>query len=146
MNTKHGIIIFCGLIGSSVAPGQETSNTRNSNNVLPMEKSANSIPMESTRSTQSSPTRSHSTQPNVASPLGVPTGIQTTTTQPMDTTQMLEVQNRLTRHGYSIGTPSGVLDPQTEAAIRNFQQKNGIPATGLLDQQTVRALGIPSAQ
>jgi peptidoglycan hydrolase-like protein with peptidoglycan-binding domain len=34
------------------------------------------------------------------------------------------------------------LGPNTETAIRSFQEKNGIAATGTLDNATQSALGI----
>ncbi|HEY1459801.1 MAG TPA: peptidoglycan-binding domain-containing protein [Casimicrobiaceae bacterium] len=51
-------------------------------------------------------------------------------------------QEALNAKGYSPGAIDGRLGPNTESAIRSFQEKNGIAATGTLDNATQSALGI----
>ena len=51
-------------------------------------------------------------------------------------------QEALNSKGYSPGAIDGRLGPNTESAIRSFQEKNGIAATGTLDSATQSALGI----
>jgi len=46
------------------------------------------------------------------------------------------VQQRLNNLGLFCGNEDGTLDDQTTAAIRTFQQKNGLPVTGQADGAT----------
>ena len=50
-------------------------------------------------------------------------------------------QEALNRNGANI-TADGKLGPKTKAAIRAYQQKNGLQATGTLDSQTKVRLGV----
>lgn len=54
--------------------------------------------------------------------------------------QVLELQLALVRQGISPGSLDGVWGSQTRAALRAFQQKNALPATGDLDESTRRLL------
>jgi len=49
-----------------------------------------------------------------------------------------EVQQDLADQGIYKGLISGQLGPRTEAAIKEFQTKNGLPATGILDNITIK--------
>jgi peptidoglycan hydrolase-like protein with peptidoglycan-binding domain len=42
--------------------------------------------------------------------------------------------------GFPTGTDKGAMTPQTEAALRAYQGKNGLPVTGMLDEATQRSL------
>jgi hypothetical protein len=53
-----------------------------------------------------------------------------------------EVQEELSRRGYSTGGVDGVIGPQTRSAIAAFQADNGLAATGRIDQSLLRELGI----
>ncbi len=44
--------------------------------------------------------------------------------------------------GFYNGTISGVMNPQTRSAIRNFQRERNLPETGDLDFRTAQALGL----
>jgi len=59
--------------------------------------------------------------------------------------QVMAMQQRLNEQGFSAGRVDGLWGPDTSAAVRNFQQKNGLRRTGQLDQGTLRALGIVGA-
>ncbi|RVT83263.1 hypothetical protein DXV76_13520 [Rhodobacteraceae bacterium CCMM004] len=50
------------------------------------------------------------------------------------------IEQRLRAIGYDPGRPDGEFDAQARAAIRAYQQDNGLPATGYLDQATVAKL------
>jgi membrane-bound lytic murein transglycosylase B len=57
--------------------------------------------------------------------------------------ERLELQQLLSRHGYDVGEPDGLLGAKTRTAIRDFQAKNGrIPdgfaSAGVLDQLRAR--------
>lgn len=45
-------------------------------------------------------------------------------------------------NGYDAGAIDGQMGPATEGALRSFQQAQGLPQTGHLDQQTLAALGV----
>jgi hypothetical protein len=52
----------------------------------------------------------------------------------------LMVQTELARRGYYDGPISGVIGPHSQMAIREFQAAEGLPVTGRIDQNLVRAL------
>jgi peptidoglycan hydrolase-like protein with peptidoglycan-binding domain len=54
--------------------------------------------------------------------------------------QIQLAQERLKAEGFDPGPVNGVLNGQTEAAIREYQQKQGIPTSGALDEATLREL------
>ena len=51
------------------------------------------------------------------------------------------VQQALANKGFSPGPSDGVIGPQTEQAIRKFQDYYGIKVSGRIDNQTLYALG-----
>ncbi|MEG0975118.1 MAG: peptidoglycan-binding protein [Comamonas sp.] len=53
---------------------------------------------------------------------------------------MKQAQQRLNELGYDVGTPDGAAGPRTQNALRSFQQDQGVPVTGRLDQATMRYL------
>jgi len=53
------------------------------------------------------------------------------------------MQQALNSHGYSLAV-DGVRGPATESALRDFQAKQGLAATGQLDSETMSRLGINS--
>lgn len=55
-----------------------------------------------------------------------------------------QVQRTLKDQGFYYGEISGQLDPDTTAAIRRFQIRNGLKVTGELDAETRRSLGLAS--
>jgi len=52
-------------------------------------------------------------------------------------------QEALDRQGFEPGRIDGIHGPRTQAALRGFQRKNGLAATGQLDSATLRALELP---
>jgi lipoprotein-anchoring transpeptidase ErfK/SrfK len=52
------------------------------------------------------------------------------------TLETVAAQIALVREGISPGTIDGIMGPQTEDALRAFQQKYGLRVTGLLDRST----------
>jgi hypothetical protein len=57
---------------------------------------------------------------------------------PLDLAVM--VQTELARLGFYDGPISGVIGPRSQMAIREFQEAQGLPVTGQIDQNLVRAL------
>lgn len=60
----------------------------------------------------------------------------------LDSNKVNEIQRALNEKGYAVGRVDGVVGPKTTNAIREFQSKEGLSATGQPDQQTLKALGI----
>ena len=52
------------------------------------------------------------------------------------------VQERLKTEGVYAGPVDGELNAQTEAALRQYQQKHGIPVSGAADEETLKQLQI----
>jgi len=68
-------------------------------------------------------------------------GARSGATQELSTNDMRMVQQRLQEKGYSPGNTNGLADDATRAAIRKFQQDQGIPVTGTIDERTANQLG-----
>jgi peptidoglycan hydrolase-like protein with peptidoglycan-binding domain len=77
-------------------------------------------------------------------PLMVEAG--TTGQQPPEQPQLLTTENvkllqaRLATEGVYAGPVDGELNAQTEAALRAYQQKHGLPVSGAADEATLRQL------
>jgi len=56
--------------------------------------------------------------------------------------QVSELQNALNEKGFAVGRVDGIVGPETMRAIRNFQNQEGLTATGQPDPQTLKALGL----
>jgi peptidoglycan hydrolase-like protein with peptidoglycan-binding domain len=52
-----------------------------------------------------------------------------------------QAQEKLSSKGHDVQA-DGVLGPKTQAALKEFQEKEGIQASGRLDQETLSALGV----
>ena len=52
------------------------------------------------------------------------------------------VQERLAAEGVYAGPLDGEMTPQTEAALRAYQQKRGLPVSGAADPATLKELQI----
>jgi peptidoglycan hydrolase-like protein with peptidoglycan-binding domain len=53
-----------------------------------------------------------------------------------------EIQMNLNKQGFDAGHADGVWGPDTDAALKNFQQAQNLPGDGQLNQQTLQALGV----
>ena len=56
-----------------------------------------------------------------------------------------QIQQKLSAWGYYDGAVDGVYGSRTEAAVRYFQEKNGLTVDGKAGAQTLAALGIAAA-
>jgi peptidoglycan hydrolase-like protein with peptidoglycan-binding domain len=65
---------------------------------------------------------------------------KSTPPQQLTQVQIRRYQEQLDAEGFSTGAEKGILTPQTEAALRAYQQRYGIPMTGELDNATQRSL------
>ncbi|MDR3599496.1 MAG: spore cortex-lytic enzyme [Desulfosporosinus sp.] len=54
--------------------------------------------------------------------------------------EVIELQKKLVRLGYGVGTIDGKFGPLTEAAIQNFQKDRGLRVNGMADTQTIKEL------
>lgn len=55
-----------------------------------------------------------------------------------------EIQTRLKRWGYYTGDIDGIYGSRTTAAVKKFQDKNGLVVDGIVGDKTLAALGIVS--
>jgi hypothetical protein len=58
--------------------------------------------------------------------------------------QVRAVQQALKDQGHDPGEIDGKMGPKTQAALRDYQQKQGLKATGQLDAETSAKLGVES--
>lgn len=80
-------------------------------------------------------------------PIGIEAGTPGTTGEQRPEQQQLlskdnvkPVQERLKAEGVCAGPVDGELNAQTEAALRQYQEKQGIPVSGAVDEETVKQL------
>lgn len=55
-------------------------------------------------------------------------------------------QEALKQNGFDAGPSDGRWGPSTENAVKNFQQAQGLPQSGELDQKTLDALDVQKDQ
>ena len=60
--------------------------------------------------------------------------------QQLSQAQIRSYQEQLDREGFPTGSEKGAFTQQTEAALRAYQHKYGLPITGELDDATQRSL------
>jgi peptidoglycan hydrolase-like protein with peptidoglycan-binding domain len=60
--------------------------------------------------------------------------------------QIKEAQQQLKQKGFYQGQVDGKMGPETEAALRRFQQSSGLPVTAQLDQETLQRLSGSSGE
>jgi peptidoglycan hydrolase-like protein with peptidoglycan-binding domain len=53
-----------------------------------------------------------------------------------------DIEQALEDKGFEPGSVDGVIDSQTQSAISQFQRDNNLPATGTVDEQTAKQLGV----
>ncbi len=69
---------------------------------------------------------------------------QQSTAPGVDQSTIKQAQEKLSSKGHDVQA-DGVLGAKTQAAVKEFQQKEGIQASGRLDQETLAALGVDEA-
>src|SRR5690349_23002645 len=65
-----------------------------------------------------------------AAPGGYPAAANPGATSAVDPATVREIQAELQRGGYDVGPVDGRLGPRTKAAIRQYEQQNGLPVDG----------------
>jgi carboxyl-terminal processing protease len=53
-----------------------------------------------------------------------------------------DIEQALQDKGFDPGSVDGMIDSQTQSAISKFQRDNNLPATGTVDEQTAKQLGV----
>jgi hypothetical protein len=61
---------------------------------------------------------------------------------PVSDSTAADVQSRLTQLGYYNGDVDGQIGPLSRQAIANYQSDQGLPVTGVIDQQLLQSLGL----
>jgi peptidoglycan hydrolase-like protein with peptidoglycan-binding domain len=56
--------------------------------------------------------------------------------------EVRQVQQHLKDKGVDVGAVDGVMGPKTRAALKSFQQQQGLTASGDIDASTLTALGV----
>lgn len=56
--------------------------------------------------------------------------------------QVKTLQTKLNNWGYDAGTADGIFGSKTQAAVKRFQQKNGLVVDGIVGAKTAAALGM----
>ena len=69
-----------------------------------------------------------------------------TTPRHMNSSTLMEAQKKLNQEGFDAGRADGKWGTKTAEAVKSFQEKNNVPATGKLDEQTLADLGIGTPQ
>ncbi len=69
-------------------------------------------------------------------------GIHSGRTAELSKKDMKAVEEALKAKGYQVGRVDGVADDNARKAIRSFQQDNGLPITGMVDQRTADKLDV----
>lgn len=59
--------------------------------------------------------------------------------------EVKQIQEKLKRWGYYNGNVDGIYGSQTLAAVKSFQQKNGLTVDGIAGEKTLAAMGITSS-
>jgi peptidoglycan hydrolase-like protein with peptidoglycan-binding domain len=60
--------------------------------------------------------------------------------QQLSEVQIRRFQEQLDAAGFPTGSEKGTITPETENALRAYQQKNGLAVTGMLDEETQSSL------
>ena len=60
--------------------------------------------------------------------------------KPLDQTAMRDVEARLKAAGFDPGPVDGTFTAETDKALRGYQQKHGLRVTGLIGDETLKAL------
>jgi len=104
--------------------------------------SKSDAPKSSADTTKSEARKSNpdTTKSDAPKPEAMKTAPSQDTAQKADRTQVKAMQQALKDKGHDPGSVDGEMGPKTEAAIRDYQQKEGLTATGTADAETMAKL------
>jgi hypothetical protein len=135
------------ITGAAVAAGNDTS--RSTTGAANDASSSHQSTLSSNRPSNQPMAPSGNDQSTNAqagsSPMGSSSSAASTGTAPSDQTNpelVRSAQQALKQKGFDAGAVDGQMGPSTEGALRKFQQAQGLPQSGNLDQQTLSALGV----
>lgn len=69
-------------------------------------------------------------------------GEQAASQQQADPEIVRSVQQSLSEQGYDAGPVDGIMGPQTKEALKEFQQAQGLDASGELNEQSLAEMGL----
>ena len=163
MKLRTALLAGIGLIGGAclmpLAAGAQTNtaNTPSATNTAPginnsgaMQKPAGTGSAAATGTTGTPSATSSGMSGTTGSTMGAntpPTGSNSATSgsttmgSNMSSDDVSKLQQALNDNGESIKV-DGVMGPQTQSALRDYQQKNGLQASGELDSQTRQKLNL----
>jgi len=75
----------------------------------------------------------------------VPESVETLSKYGSSGEEVRQIQTKLKNWGYYSGQVDGVYGKETQAAVKWFQEKNGLTPDGIAGVQTLRAMGISSS-
>ena len=75
-------------------------------------------------------------------PLGQQKGLEQPGMAGASTEDIRKLEQALQAKGYNPGPVDGIMDKQTQDALREFQKKNNLAVTGNVDKETATKLGI----
>jgi peptidoglycan hydrolase-like protein with peptidoglycan-binding domain len=139
------------LAGTVVAAGNDTSTSTSGMTNGSSSGQTSSSQSGASANDQSGPQAGASSSDQTAAPQA---GSSQTGTSPSasasgeqnDPALVRSAQQALKQKGFDAGAVDGQMGPSTESALRNFQQAQGLPQSGNLDQQTLAALGVNQDQ
>ena len=104
--------------------------------------SKSDAPKSSADTTKSEARKSNpdTTKSDAPKPEAMKTAPAQDTAQKADRTRVKAMQQALKDKGHDPGSVDGEMGPKTEAAIRDYQQKEGLTATGTADAETMAKL------
>jgi peptidoglycan hydrolase-like protein with peptidoglycan-binding domain len=132
MKTRMKPVLVLSVIFGFVLMLMSVSSASAQEKAAPVEKAAAKVETQ-TKAMQSS-------KPAVKMEKTVPQAKKAASTM-MSKQEIKSVQMALNKEGYKL-TPDGILGKYTKRALREFQKKNGLKATGQPDSQTLAKLNL----
>jgi hypothetical protein len=131
------------LAGAAVAAGNDTSSTTRgqaaTNDAASQQSPSSNAGSQATNPSSSQMGSSSAAQSGNAANASSQGGMANEEHNPQ---VVRSAQQALKQQGLNVGAIDGKLGPETESALRQFQQSKGLPQSGDLDQQTLSALGV----
>jgi peptidoglycan hydrolase-like protein with peptidoglycan-binding domain len=106
------------------------------------QNSANQPSSQNPPPQQMTPSSQQSTGSRQHSQLNNQQAQNTINPQQLSPQQIQQIQQALNKQGFDAGHVDGKWGSDTDKAVKDFQQKQNMQASGKLDQQTLQALGV----
>jgi peptidoglycan hydrolase-like protein with peptidoglycan-binding domain len=134
-------VMALSLAGSGLALANDMQNDRNNHQIPSGAKAEHSQSSGQSSQQGSQPSQPGSPAPQQASRNATKGG----TDASRDRDELMQAQQKLKSEGLYRGKVDGVAGPETQQALKQFQQKNQLQQSGQLDEQTEAKLGINEA-